>query len=123
MATGDFYLGNFPVRKGKKMSWLYLGIAGIFETVWAVSLKQTEGFSRLWPAAITAVAMAISLYFLSLALKTLPLGTAYAVWTGIGAVGAAVAGMFLFGESHAPMRIVSILLVVAGIAGLRFTAS
>jgi quaternary ammonium compound-resistance protein SugE len=105
------------------MSWVYLIIAGIFETVWAVALKQAEGFSRLWPTGITVAAMAISLYFLSLALKTLPLGTAYAVWTGIGAVGAAVLGMFLFGESHAPMRIVSILLVVAGIAGLRFTAS
>lgn len=105
------------------MSWFYLVVAGIFETVWAVSLKQSEGFSRLYPAGITIVAMAISLYFLSLALKALPLGTAYAVWTGIGAVGAAVAGIVMFGESFAPLRIVSILLVVAGIAGLRFTAS
>lgn len=105
------------------MSWFYLVIAGMFETVWAVSLKQSEGFSRFWPTGITIVAMAISLYYLSLALKALPLGTAYAVWTGIGAVGAAVAGIVIFGESFAPLRIVSILLVVAGIAGLRFTAS
>jgi quaternary ammonium compound-resistance protein SugE len=105
------------------MSWVYLVIAGIFETVWAVALKQTEGFSRLLPAGITVAAMAISLYFLSLALRTLPLGTAYAVWTGIGAVGAAVLGMFLFGESHTPLRIASILLIVAGIAGLRLTVS
>ena len=105
------------------MSWVYLIIAGIFETVWAVALKQTEGFSRLLPAGVTVAAMAISFFFLSLALKTLPLGTAYAVWTGIGAVGAAVLGMFLFGESHDLLRIVSILLIVAGIAGLRFAAS
>lgn len=105
------------------MSWVYLAIAGVFETVWAVALKQAEGFSRLLPSGITVVAMALSLYFLSQALKALPLGTAYAVWTGIGAVGAAVLGMFLFGESHAPMRIASILLIVAGIAGLRWTAS
>lgn len=104
------------------MPWVYLAIAGVLETVWAVSLKYTEGFTRLWPSVATAVAMTASLYFLSLALKTLPLGTAYAVWTGIGAVGAAVAGMLLFGESHAPLRILSIGLVVAGIAGLRFTA-
>ena len=105
------------------MPWLYLIIAGIFETVWAVALKQSEGFSRLLPAGITVAAMAISIYFLALAMKELPLGTAYAVWTGIGAVGAAVLGMFLFGESHAPMRIVSILLIVAGIAGLRLAAT
>jgi quaternary ammonium compound-resistance protein SugE len=105
------------------MSWVYLAIAGVFETVWAVSLKYTEGFTRFWPSALTAVAMAASLYFLSLALKALPLGTAYAVWTGIGAVGAAVAGILLFGEPHAPLRIISIGLVVAGIAGLRLTTS
>lgn len=105
------------------MSWFYLVIAGIFETVWAVSLKQSDGLTRLWPSAATVTAMAVSLYFLALALKALPLGTAYAVWTGIGAVGAAVAGMVLFGESHAPMRVVSILLIVAGIAGLRLTTS
>jgi len=105
------------------MSWIYLVVAGLFETVWAVALKYTEGFSRLGPSVLTAAAMAVSLYFLSLALRSLPLGTAYAVWTGIGAVGAAFLGMILFGESHAPLRIVSILLIVIGIAGLRLTAS
>ena len=105
------------------MSWLYLVVAGLFETVWAVSLKYTFGFTRLWPTVVTATAMAASLYFLSLALRSLPLGTAYAVWTGIGAVGAAILGMILFGESHAPLRIVSIMLIVAGMAGLRLTMS
>ena len=105
------------------MSWIYVVVAGMLETVWAVSLKYTDGFSRLWPSLITAAAMAASLYFLSLALKNLSLGTAYAVWTGIGAVGAAILGMILFGESHDPLRIASILLIVMGIAGLRLTAS
>lgn len=103
------------------MAWIYLIIAGLFETVWAVALKYTDGFSRLWPSVTVAVAMAISLYFLSLALRTLPLGSAYAVWTGIGAVGAAILGMILFGESTAPLRIASIGLIVVGIAGLRLT--
>jgi quaternary ammonium compound-resistance protein SugE len=104
------------------MSWAYLVIAGIFETVWAVALKQSDGLSRLWPSVITAVAMAVSLYFLSLALKALPLGTAYAVWTGIGAVGAALVGIFVLGEVAGPLRIVSIGLVVLGMAGLRLAA-
>lgn len=105
------------------MAWVYLAVAGLFETVWAVALKYTDGFSRLWPSLVTAAAMAISLYFLSLALRTLPLGTAYAVWTGIGAVGAAIMGMLLFGESFAPLRIASIFLIVIGIVGLRLTAA
>ena len=105
------------------MPWIHLAIAGVFETVWAVALKQTEGFSRLRPSIITVVAMGISLYFLSLALRELPVGTAYAVWTGIGAVGAAVLGMILFGESVSPLRIASILLIVVGIAGLRLTTA
>lgn len=105
------------------MAWIYLMVAGLFETVWAVALKYSDGFSRLWPSLITAVAMAISIYCLSLALRTLPLGTAYAVWTGIGAVGAAILGMVLFGESSAPLRLASMLLIVIGIAGLRLTAT
>lgn len=108
--------------RGGEMSWAYLVIAGIFETVWAVALKQSDGLSRLWPSVITAVAMAVSLYFLSLALKALPLGTAYAVWTGIGAVGAALVGIFVLGEVAGPLRIVSIGLVVLGMAGLRLAA-
>lgn len=105
------------------MAWIYLLVAGLFETVWAVSLKYSDGFSRLWPSLVTVAAMAVSLYFLSLALRTLPLGTTYAVWTGIGAVGAAILGVVLFGEPSAPLRIASILLIVIGIAGLRLTAA
>ena len=105
------------------MAWVYVLAAGILETVWAAALKQSNGLTRPWPAAITVVAMAGSVYLLALAMKSLPLGTAYAVWTGIGAVGAAVLGMVLLGESAAPLRIGSILLILLGIAGLRLTAS
>ncbi|RAN82515.1 QacE family quaternary ammonium compound efflux SMR transporter, partial [Bacillus sp. SRB_28] len=85
------------------MSWLILFIAGLLEVVWAVGLKYTHGFSRLIPSAITIVAMVVSMALLSWAMKTLPVGTAYAVWTGIGAVGAAIAGIVLLGESASPM--------------------
>ena len=102
------------------MNWLILFFAGALETVWAVGLKYTEGFSRLWPSLITLAAMAGSFWLLSVAMKTLPLGTAYAVWTGIGAVGAVIAGIVLFGESVAFARLMSVALIVAGIAGLRF---
>jgi quaternary ammonium compound-resistance protein SugE len=105
------------------MAWIYLATAGVLETVWATALKQSDGFSRLGPSVITVVAMAASIYLLALAMRVLPLGTAYAVWTGIGAVGAAVLGMVLLGESVAPLRIVSILLIILGIVGLRLTAS
>src|SRR5688500_11225266 len=104
------------------MNWLYLFIAGLFEIAWAVGLKYTEGWSRLWPSVITAVLMVASFYFLSLAVKTLPIGTAYAVWTGIGTVGAAVLGMFLFDESRDIVRVLCILLIIAGIAGLKATS-
>jgi quaternary ammonium compound-resistance protein SugE len=101
------------------MAWLILFIAGLFETVWAVGLKYTEGFTRLWPSVITAAGMVISLYLLSIALKQLPIGTAYAVWTGIGAVGTALIGIFFLGEPKDIARILSILLIVAGIVGLK----
>ena len=101
------------------MAWVYLVIAGLFEVAWAIGLKYTEGFTRLWPSVATIAAMLVSFGFLSQSLKTLPVGTAYAVWTGIGAVGTAVLGMTLFGESHEWPRLVCILLVVAGIAGLK----
>lgn len=101
------------------MAWLILVIAGLFEVVWAVGLKYTEGFTRLWPSVITAVGMAISVYLLSLALKQLPIGTAYAIWTGIGAVGTALIGIFFLGESKDIARVLSILLIVAGIVGLK----
>lgn len=104
------------------MSWLLLLLAGAFEVVWAVGLKYTEGFTRLKPSLLTLSAMAASFWLLALALRTLPLGTAYAVWVGIGAVGTAVAGVWLFGETATPLRLVSLLLVVAGIVGLKLSA-
>ena len=104
------------------MAWAYLFIAGLFEVSWAVALKYTQGFSRLIPSLVTVVGMALSLGFLGLALKSLPIGTAYAVWTGIGAVGTAALGIYLFAEPATAARLACILLIIAGIAGLRFVA-
>ena len=101
------------------MNWTLLVIAGLFEIGWAIGLKYTDGFSRLWPTAGTIVAMIVSVYLLSLAMKSIPVGTAYAVWTGIGAVGTAVLGMVLFNEPKTVARIVCILLIVCGIVGLK----
>lgn len=103
------------------MSWLVLFIAGLMEVVWAVSLKYTHGFSRLMPSVITISAMIISVLLLSWAMKTLPVGTAYAVWTGIGAVGTAVAGIIVLGEPAGLVRIVSLMCIVAGIIGLKMS--
>lgn len=105
------------------MAWVYLFIAGLLEIGWAVGLKYTEGFTKLWPSVGTAVAMILSFIFLSQALKTLPVGTAYAIWTGIGAVGTALLGIVIFNESRDAGKIVCILLVVAGIVGLKLTSS
>jgi quaternary ammonium compound-resistance protein SugE len=101
------------------MAWFYLFVAGLFEVTWAIGLKYTDGFSRLVPSLLTVAAMALSLALLSLALKTLPVGTAYAVWTGIGAVGTAALGIYLFGEPATMARISSIALIIAGIVGLK----
>jgi quaternary ammonium compound-resistance protein SugE len=101
------------------MDWFYLLVAGLFEVAWAVGLKYTEGFSRLVPSVLTLAAMALSMALLGLALKTLPVGTAYAVWTGIGAVGTAALGIYLFDDPATIARISSIALIVAGIAGLK----
>jgi quaternary ammonium compound-resistance protein SugE len=105
------------------MDWIVLFIAGLFEVAWAVGLKYTAGFTRLWPSIWTAAAMVLSILLLSQALKTLPVGTGYAVWTGIGATGTALLGIVLFGEPRNAGRIVSILLILAGIIGLKLTAS
>ena len=101
------------------MAWLYLFIAGLFEMGWAIGLKYTEGFSRLVPSLLTVAAMIVSLGLLGLALKTLPVGTAYAVWTGIGAVDTAALGIYLFGEPATVARLASMGLIVAGIVGLK----
>lgn len=102
------------------MAWTILIIAGLFEIGWAIGLKYTEGFTRLWPSVWTAAAMLISVYLLALALKSIPVGTGYAVWTGVGAVGTAILGIILFGEAANAMRLVCITLIVAGIVGLKF---
>jgi quaternary ammonium compound-resistance protein SugE len=105
------------------MAWIFLFIAGLLEIGWAVGLKYTEGFSRLWPTVATVAGMVASFALLSQALKSIPVGTAYAVWTGIGAAGTALVGMILFGESREVMRILCLLLIVAGVIGLKFTSS
>lgn len=105
------------------MAWIYLVVAGLFECGWAIGLKYTEGFSKLFPSLFTVLAMAISFWLLSIAMKTIPVGTAYAVWTGIGAVGVAILGMVLFGESRDIMRIICLLLIVSGIMGLKLVST
>lgn len=104
------------------MAWVYILIAGIFEVVWAIGLKYTKGFTQLWPSLGTAIAMLASIYFLNVAVKILPVGTAYAVWTGIGVVGTALMGILLFDESKELVRLLCIVLVVAGIVGLKITS-
>ena len=105
------------------MAWFYVLIAGVFEIVWAVSLKYTKGFTIVFPSIVTAIAMLASIFFLAIALKTIPVGTAYAVWTGIGAVGTAIMGILLFKESTEVLRIVCIFLVIVGIVGLKISSS
>ncbi|HHG5111916.1 TPA: quaternary ammonium compound efflux SMR transporter SugE [Pseudomonas aeruginosa] len=103
------------------MSWIILFFAGLFEVGWAVGLKYTEGFSKPLPTVLTALAMLVSLSLLGLAMKHLPLGTAYAVWTGVGAVGTVIAGIVLFGESMALLRLASVALIVCGLVGLKLS--
>ncbi len=105
------------------MPWFHLIIAGLLEVAWAVGLKQTAGWTRLWPSLITVALMIASFFFLSLSLRTLPLGTSYAIWTGIGAVGTALIGIFIFDEPRTAARLVCILLIVAGIVGLKLASS
>ena len=101
------------------MSWVLLFFAGLLEVAWALGLKQSAGFTKLWPSVFTAVTMAASMALLGLALRHLPLGTAYAVWTGIGTVGTAIVGMVMLGEPAGALRLASIALIVAGIVGLK----
>ncbi|MGS0544913.1 MULTISPECIES: quaternary ammonium compound efflux SMR transporter SugE [Pseudomonas] len=104
------------------MSWIILFFAGLFEVGWAVGLKYTDGFTRPLPTVLTVAAMAISLGLLGLAMKELPLGTAYAIWTGVGAVGTVIAGIMLFGESMALIRLASVALIITGLIGLKVSA-
>jgi len=104
------------------MAWTLLFIAGLFEIAWAIGLKYTDGFSKLVPSALTVAAMIASVVLLGLAMKQLPVGTAYAVWTGIGTVGTVILGIVLMGDSAAPLRLVCLGLIVLGIAGLKLTA-
>ncbi len=104
------------------MAWWYLFFAGLFEIVWAIGLKFTYGFTRLWPTVGTLTATIISFYLLALALRQIPIGTGYAVWTGIGTVGTVLLGIILFGEPVSLLRLVCIALIVAGILGLKFVS-
>lgn len=104
------------------MAWLLLIVAGLFEVGWAIGLKYTEGFTRWWPSVFTLAAMALSVVLLGVAMKSLPVGTAYAVWVGVGAVGTAILGMLLFGEPATVGRLVSLGLIVAGIVGLKLAS-
>jgi quaternary ammonium compound-resistance protein SugE len=104
------------------MAWIVLVVAGLFEIGWAIGLKYTEGFSRLWPSVATAAAMVVSVVLLGWSMRTLPVGTAYAVWTGIGAVGTVLLGVVLFSEPATFARLACVALIVAGIVGLKLTA-
>lgn len=101
------------------MAWVNLFIAGLCEVGWAIGLKYTEGFTRLWPTLGTVAAMAVSLWLLGVAMKSLPVGTAYSAWVGVGAVGTVILGIVLFGEPANPARLISVMLIVAGIIGLK----
>ena len=101
------------------MAWTILVLAGLFEVGWAIGLKYTEGFSRLWPTIWTALAMVISLWLLGIAMKSLPIGTAYSIWVGVGAVGTVILGIVLLGEPANASRLISVALIVAGIIGLK----
>lgn len=104
------------------MAWVYLGIAGLFEIVWAFSMKQSEGFTKLGPSLVTAAAMVVSIILLSLSMKSLPLGTAYTIWTGIGAVGAFVIGIVVLGEQASAMRIGAAVLIVSGLVLMKISS-
>ena len=124
--TSTFNLeDDLIIFKGKCMStnWVILIIAGLFEILWAIGLKYTDGFTKLTPSILTILSMLVSIWLLSISLKTLPLGTAYAVWVGIGTVGTVIAGIILFNDSVNLLRIISILFIILGIIGLKITTS
>lgn len=104
------------------MAWVYLFLAGVLEIVWAIGLKYTEGFTRLWPSVVTIVVAWLSFYLLALAVQTIPVGTGYAIWTGIGAAGVAILGMILFGEPATIVRFVFLAFIIVGIVGLKLSA-
>ncbi|GKW48067.1 quaternary ammonium compound efflux SMR transporter SugE [Halomonas sp. NCCP-2165] len=103
-------------------AWILLVAAGLLEVAWALGLKASEGFTRLWPSLFTLVAMLASFYLLAQAMKVLPVGTAYAIWVGIGALGTVVLGMLIYGDSATPLRLLSLLLVLAGLVGLKLAS-
>ena len=105
------------------MAWVLLVIAGLLEVGWAIGLKYTDGFTRLWPSVFTTIAMVLSVVMLGVAMKSLPVGTSYAVWVGVGAVGTAILGMVLFGEPASAGRLASLGLIVAGIVGLKLASA
>jgi quaternary ammonium compound-resistance protein SugE len=118
--TAPTSVGDDPViRKGRHMDWVILVLAGLFEVGWAIGLKYTEGFTRLWPTLWTVSAMLISLWLLGIAMKSLPVGTAYSVWVGVGAVGTVILGIVLLGEPANAARLISVALIIAGIIGLK----
>jgi quaternary ammonium compound-resistance protein SugE len=108
--------------KGIRMTWVILLIAGLFEVAWAIGLKYTEGFTRLWPSVATIVAMVLSVWLLGVAMKSLPVGTAYAVWVGVGTVGTVILGIALFNEPASTARLISVALIIAGIVGLKLAS-
>ena len=105
------------------MNWLILIVAGLFEVGWAIGLKYTEGFTRLWPTVGTALSMIVSLWLLGIAMKELPVGTAYSVWVGVGSIGTVILGILLFGEPASAGRLISAGLIISGIVGLKLAAA
>jgi quaternary ammonium compound-resistance protein SugE len=120
--TAPTSIGDDPaILKGRPMAWIILVVAGLFEVGWAIGLKYTEGFTRPWPTAWTVLAMVISLWLLGIAMRSLPVGTAYSVWVGVGAVGTVILGIVLLGEPVSAARLLSVALIVAGIVGLKLS--
>lgn len=116
----EYSPGTAPTNLPKvKMNWFLLFVAGVLEIIWAIGMKHSHGFTRIWPSLITIVCMVASFILLSLAMRSIPLGTAYAVWTGIGAAGTVILGMLFFGEPSSVLRILCLVLILSGIIGLK----